>query len=146
GRLAERVGHDLRGSACMDTPWTRTGIAGKDADVYDPPGAAPPRFGVLFLHGVGLETLADNPTYTKLLAELNLACVCPYGGRCWWVARVCPEFDAKLTPERHLLEGVLPFFQQRWGIRPRGVGLLGISMGGQGALRLAFKHPDLFPV
>jgi S-formylglutathione hydrolase len=26
------------------------------------------------------------------------------------------------------------------------VGLLGVSMGGQGALRLAFKHPELFPV
>ena len=28
----------------------------------------------------------------------------------------------------------------------RAVGLLGVSMGGQGALRLAFKHPDLFQV
>src|SRR5205823_10285623 len=29
---------------------------------------------------------------------------------------------------------------------PRAVGLLGIGMGGQGALRLAFKYPDRFPV
>jgi len=31
------------------------------------------------------------------------------------------------------------------GLAARAVGLLGISMGGQAALRLAFKHPRLFP-
>jgi S-formylglutathione hydrolase FrmB len=51
-----------------------------------------------------------------------------------------------MTPEHHLLEHVLPFFQTRWGLVPPTIGLLGISMGGQGALRLAFKHPQLFPV
>jgi S-formylglutathione hydrolase len=50
-----------------------------------------------------------------------------------------------VSPERHLLEAVLPFFRERWGVGPRSVGLLGMSMGGQGALRLAFKNPDLFP-
>ena len=51
-----------------------------------------------------------------------------------------------MTPERYLLHSVVPFFRERWGLTPRGIGLMGISMGGQGALRLAFKHPDLFPV
>jgi S-formylglutathione hydrolase len=130
----------------MGGSWTRVTIAGKEADVYDPPGEGRPRFGVLFLHGVGLETLADNPAYTRLFAELRLACVCPHGQRSWWGNRVCAEFDAKVTPERYLLDSVLPFFEARWGLRPRAIGLLGISMGGQGALRLAFKHPELFPV
>lgn len=44
------------------------------------------------------------------------------------------------------LDSVLPFFRQRWGMEARAVGLEGISMGGQGALRLGFRHPDLFPV
>ncbi len=130
----------------MGGTWARVSIAGKQADVYDPPGEGRPRFGVLFLHGVGLETLAANPTYTNLFAELGLACVCPHGQRCWWGDRVCAEFDPQITPERYLLDSVLPYFDTRWGLRPRAVGLLGISMGGQGALRLAFKHPALFPV
>lgn len=128
----------------MPGTWTTTAVGGKPADVFDPP--AKPRFGVLFLHPVGLETLRDRPAYTRVLAELNLACVCPHGGRCWWADRVCEEFDPALTPERHLLDRVVPYFKERWGIVPRGIGLLGISMGGQGALRLAFKHPQTFPV
>lgn len=127
----------------MNGAWTQVSIAAKPADVYDPP--SDPRFGILFLHGIGLETLPERPAFTRLFAELNLACVCPHGKRSWWGDRVCAEFDPSLTPERHLLENVVPFFDKRWGIKPRGIGLLGISMGGQGVLRLAFKRPDLFP-
>lgn len=125
--------------------WSRVEIAGKPTDVFDPPGGRP-RFGLLFLHGIGLETLADNPTYTRLFEEMNLACVSPHGQRSWWADRVCTEFDPERTPERHLLDYVLPFFGERWGLRPRSIGLFGISMGGQAALRLGFKRPDLFPV
>jgi S-formylglutathione hydrolase len=132
----------------MKGTWSTVTIQGKAADVYDPPGPARPRFGVLYLHGAGLETLrapfAD--AYQRLLAELNLACVCPHAGHSWWSDRVYPPFDPALTAERHLLDHVLPFFGERWGLAPRAVGLFGISMGGQGALRLAFKHPDVFPV
>lgn len=128
----------------MNGTWTQQTLSGKTIDVYDPPGKA--RFGVLYLHGVGLETLVDNPTYTRWLEQFRLACVCPHGQRCWWVDRVCAEFDPQITPEQFLLRDVLPFFQQRWGLGARGVGLTGVSMGGQGALRLAFKHPEIFPV
>jgi S-formylglutathione hydrolase len=125
--------------------WSRLLIAGKPADVYDPPGSAGSRFGLLFLHGIGQETLSSDAVYTQLFERYRLACVSPITGRCWWADRICGEFDPVLTPEKHLLENVLPFFQQRWGLAPRSIGLLGISMGGQGALRLAFKYPQLFP-
>jgi S-formylglutathione hydrolase len=128
----------------MGGTWSAAEIAGKPADVYEPPGPGRPRFGVLYLHGHGLETLRDNGPFTALFDELRLACVCPHGGRCWWADRVCDEFDAGLTPERHLLDNVLPYFRTRWGVEH--VGLLGVSMGGQAALRLAFKHPRLFSV
>jgi pimeloyl-ACP methyl ester carboxylesterase len=126
--------------------WTSAVIAGKAADVYDPPGELRPRFGVLFLHGLGLKTIAADDVFTRLFAELRLACVCPHGQRSWWADRICTNFDPKITPERHLLDAVVPFFAERWGLRPRALGLAGNGMGGQGALRLAFKHPDTFPV
>jgi pimeloyl-ACP methyl ester carboxylesterase len=129
----------------MNGTWSTADIAGKPADVYDPPGERP-RFGVLFLHPHARETLRDNAAYSALLDEHSLACVCPYGARSWWADRICPEFDPAVTPERFLLDSVIPFFDGRWGLRPRALGLLGISMGGQGALRLGFKHPRLFPV
>ncbi len=130
----------------MNGVWTRLDIGGKPADVYDLPPALKPRFGAIYLHGHGLETLVERPAFTQLFDELRLVCVCPHGRRSWWGDRICTEFDPIETPERHLLESIVPFFRQRWGIEPRGIGLTGVSMGGQGALRLAFKRPDLFPV
>jgi S-formylglutathione hydrolase len=130
----------------MNGTWTTLDIGGKNADVYDLAGGASPCFGILHLHGAGLETLVDRPAFTGLFDELKLACICPHGQRCWWTDRICTEFDAHITPERYLLNQVLPVFRQRWGLEPRAVGVQGISMGGQGALRLAFKRPDLFQV
>jgi poly(3-hydroxybutyrate) depolymerase len=128
----------------MKGTWTRETLAGKTIDVFSPSGK--PRFGVLHLHGVGLGTLIDKPEFTRWLEKLQLACVCPHGQRSWWVDRVCTEFDPQISPEKFLLTKVMPFFAERWGLHPRAIGLTGISMGGQGALRLAFKYPETFPV
>ena len=127
----------------MHGTWTRAAIAGKPADVFDPPGR--PRFAVLDLHPVGERTLAASPTFTRLFGELGLCCVCPHGGESWWADRVCTPFDPVVTAERHLIDHVLPFVRERWGFAPPAVGLTGIGMGGQGAIRLALKHPRLFP-
>jgi S-formylglutathione hydrolase FrmB len=125
--------------------WTKVDIEGKHADVYQPIiGRA--QFAVLHLHGADLTTLRDQPAFTRWLDEFHLPCVCPHGGTFWWADRVCPHFDPRVSPERYLLESVLPFFRTKWGLTPPGIGLQGIGMGGQGALRLAFKHPKLFPV
>jgi esterase/lipase superfamily enzyme len=129
----------------MADTWSEEIVGGKRADVFSPAGVCQPRFGILFLHGIGLETLRDRPAFTRWLEELHLACVCPHGQRSWWGDRICLEFDAHLTPERYLIDNVVPYFKQRFEMESRRIGLLGISMGGQGALRLAFKHPDLFP-
>jgi S-formylglutathione hydrolase len=124
--------------------WHTVDIAGKRTDVFEPDGR--PRFGLLFLHGIGGETLHDNSTFTKLFASDRLAVVSPHGGRCWWADKVCAEFDPRLTAEQHLLTNVVPYFGERWGLAPPSLGLFGISMGGQGALRLAFKHSRILPV
>lgn len=127
----------------MPDGWTRTEIAGKPADVFDPAGA--PRFALLYLHPVGEEPLAGNPAYTAALRDAGVGCVAPHGRRSWWADRVCPEFDPTQTAERHLLENVVPWARARWGLGPRAVGAFGISMGGQGAARLGLKYPDQFP-
>jgi S-formylglutathione hydrolase len=128
----------------MTGTWTRVDIADKPADVYEPAGR--PRFGVVHLHGADLQTLWERPAFSRLFDELRLACVCPHGDHSWWSDRIWPAFDPHVSAERHLLQEVLPFFERRWRLRTRTVGLQGVSMGGQGALRLACKRPDLFPV
>lgn len=130
----------------MNGTWTTVEIAGKQVDIYDLASGSRPRFGALYLHGIGLETLKDNHHYSSLFDELGIACICPYGQRSWWADRICEEFDSTTTAEHHVIKKVLPCFEQRWGLRARSVAIFGISMGGQGALRMAFKHPKLFPV
>jgi dienelactone hydrolase len=125
----------------MAATWERTTVAEKPADVFAPDRS--PRFAVLFLHDLDRKTLAVELDFTRSLEEGNLACVCPHGEHCWWGDRLCSEFDPRVSPERYLLDSCLPYMQDRWGITPKGVGLLGIGMGGQGALRMVFKHPLL---
>lgn len=126
----------------MNGSWFDITALGKKVEVYEP--RARPRFGVLFLHPLGLETLRGRSAYTNIIDKYNAVCLCPHVQRSWWVDRVCTEFDPRLTAERHVLDNVLPLFHSRWGLRT--IGVFGISMGGQGALRLAFRHPQHFRV
>ena len=92
----------------MSGTWQTVDIAGKPADVFAPEGK--PRFGVLFLHDEGGETLRDRFVFTQLFDELRLACVCPHGKQSWWLDKVCAEFDAVLSAEAHVVEHVRPYF------------------------------------
>jgi hypothetical protein len=127
----------------MNGTWSRVDVGGKPAEVYDLAGGARPRFGVLYLGGPSLD---GRTAFTRLFDDLRLVCVGLPEHRFWWADRPCPAFDPVLTPERYLLQNVLPFFQERWQLAARAVGLLGILAGGQGALRLGFKRPGTFPV
>jgi pimeloyl-ACP methyl ester carboxylesterase len=128
----------------MSGKWTAVDIAGKPADIYDPP-IGRPRFGLIYLHGIGQESLADRQVYTDVFAELGLGCVVPRGGFTWWSDRQLAEYDPVRTAEGYVRNDVVPYIRQRWLLPARAIGLFGVSMGGQGALRLAFKHPDEFP-
>jgi pimeloyl-ACP methyl ester carboxylesterase len=124
--------------------WMQVEVAGKRCDLFEP--ARPGPFVLIFLHGVGGETLATNQIYTAQLERHALTCICPHGKRSWWTNRICPEFDSALTVEQHLLDHVLSYVESRWGAAPPAVGLCGISMGGQGAIRLGFRFPSKFQV
>jgi pimeloyl-ACP methyl ester carboxylesterase len=126
--------------------WSQIEIAGKTADVYEPSRPADHNRAILHLHGHGLTTLKDNPVWSAELERHGLRAVCPHGQRSWWLDRICREFDAEITPLRYLLEQIVPYVAGRWGTRPPGIGLTGISMGGQGVLQLAYRHPREFPV
>ena len=123
--------------------WSRLEIRGKPADVFDPGES---RFALIWLHGQDGESSAGNAALTARLREHRLICVAPLAGQSWWVDRVCTEFDSALPAERHIVQNVLPWIADRWRLAPRGIAVAGIEMGGQGAIRLALKHPRLLPV
>ena len=126
--------------------WSAVEVAGHPCDLYEPPRRDPRGFAVIYLHGVRLTRLVDRPAFTDEFARHGLSVIAPLTQRSWWTDRICPEFDPQVTAERHVLTNVLPFIAARWGAAPPRIGLLGTSMGGQGALRFGFKHPGTFPV
>src|SRR5262245_5199739 len=97
----------------MSATWTRVETAGRPAAVFEP-ALRPPRFGLIYMHGVGQESLADKPMYTRLLDELRLGCICPEGGHSWWSDRICLDYDTARSAERYVLDDVWTFARQRW--------------------------------
>jgi pimeloyl-ACP methyl ester carboxylesterase len=126
--------------------WQQRDAGGKQADVFQPAEWPEVKTVVLFLHGHARITLRDNEVFTRELERYGMGAVCPDGKRCWWTDLVCPEFDPQLTPIDYLRNNVLEWLDCTWGVRPPAIALLGVSMGGQGALRLAYWYPQLFPV
>jgi S-formylglutathione hydrolase FrmB len=130
----------------MAGTWTTDRIVDKPCDVYEPTTRNVHGFVLIYLHGVHLNRLIDKTAFVQQFEELGLPVVAPHSQRSWWSDRICPEFDAELTAERYVVEHVLQFIKERWNSQPPRIGLFGTSMGGQGALRMAYKHPQLFPV
>jgi S-formylglutathione hydrolase FrmB len=126
--------------------WSETEVAGHPCDIYEPPERCEEGFVVLYLHGVNLNRLVDKPAFVEQFAKHGLRVIVPITQRSWWADRICSEFDLNMTAERHVLDNVLPEIQNRWEVTTPKIGLMGTSMGGQGALRLAYKHPNVFPV
>jgi S-formylglutathione hydrolase len=135
----------LRREANVLPGWSIEWIAGKPVQVFLPPGGAA-RFAALYLHPFGQEMPSEDSAYTTELSRQGLACCAPSGARSWWVDRICAEFDPEVTSEQFLVRHVVPWMRERWGLGARTLAALGISMGGQGALRLGFKYPETFPV
>lgn len=126
--------------------WTTTAVDGHRVDVFAPGSNEDLAGCVLFLHGHGRVMLTENTTFSRLFQQHKLCAVCPDGERSWWMDRVCTEFSPEISPQDWLLEQMLPFIEERFGIIPPKIGLLGISMGGQGALQLSYRHGGQFPV
>lgn len=126
--------------------WSSRSIAGHAVSVFQPEAPHPRGLAAIYLHAVGCEDLADDDVFSAEFARHGLRVIAPHTGESWWCDRVFAEFDPQQTAERYVVDDVASAAAEWWGVRPPAIGLLGVSMGGQGALRLAYKHPDRFPV
>ena len=120
---------------------------------YDAGGKQRParRYPVLyFLHGLGdnEQTLFNSGGWT-LLDDLrthqkmgDFLIVAPEGRRSFYINSA----DGSVRYSDFFLQEFLPFIERSYRIRPGRAGraISGISMGGYGALRFAFAHPELF--
>lgn len=124
--------------------WEQVEIAGRPADAFTP-GPGPYPGAVLYLHGYAGESLQQSAEFTSLLEQERLPVICPQGGKSWWLPVTTPEFPDQ-SPLDYLRNEVTPWAQARWGLSSRQLALLGVSMGGQGALQLAYRHALEYPV
>ena len=119
-------------------------VAGHPCEWFEPPDALPGR-AVIYLHGVRERFLRESPALLAALAAARLRAIAPRTGRSWWLDRIQPEFDPAVTPERYVVDAVRLHLEQQ-GVKPGGMALVGTSMGGQGSLRISYRHPALFPI
>lgn len=111
----------------------------------------PRRYPVLyFLHGLGdnEQTLFNSGGWT-LLDDLrnqhkmgDFLIVAPEGRRSFYINAA----DGSVRYSDFFLQEFLPQIERKYRVRagPAGRAISGISMGGYGALRFAFAHPELF--
>lgn len=126
--------------------WSQQVLAGRSVDVFVPRKVTEPKSAVLFLHGHGGIGLTQNEIFTQEFEQRGFVAVCPDGGQAWWLDHVCPDFDAQVSPMNWIVDQLMPTLQSEFAIAERRTTLLGVSMGGQGALQLAYRHPLQFPV
>ena len=122
--------------------------AGYDAGAKQNP---PQRYPVLyFLHGLGdnEQTLFNSGGWT-LLEDLrnqhkmgDFFIAAPEGRRSFYINAA----DGSVRYSDFFLHEFLPYIETKYRVRPgrSGRAISGISMGGYGALRFAFAHPELF--
>jgi S-formylglutathione hydrolase FrmB len=103
-----------------------------------------------FLHGLGQneQALLDSGGW-NLIQDLwdqkqigDFLIVAPDGGRSFFIN----SRDGRQRYEDFFLKEFLPFIESHYRLREgrRNRGISGVSMGGYGALHLAFRHPELF--
>jgi S-formylglutathione hydrolase FrmB len=128
-----------------NSPWSNVDVAGHRCRVFEPSRPSPHGFVVVYLHCSEAASLRNYPAFVDEFERHGLRVIEPVTGRSWWTDRIWPEFDATISAEGYVLEHVMPYVAERWAAQPPRLSLLGISMGGQGALRIAYKHPNVFP-
>ena len=131
----------------MEATWKTVEVAGMPCRVWDPFPQGDDADVVLFLDdGLRREGDEDDVTLlTRHLAEAGLRGVAPFSYGGWWAHRRLPEFPAEQTPEEFVVDTLRSAIMEWWSAAGT-IALLGHRMGGQGALRISYRHPDKFPV
>ncbi|WP_437187264.1 alpha/beta hydrolase-fold protein [Planctomicrobium sp. SH668] len=125
--------------------WTTQLISGRQADVYIPSSGSTEK-ACIYLHGYSGETLTMNETFTEQFERHQLAVVAPHGGPCWWLDKISPAFDQEQAPATYVTTDLVNWISEQWNVSLPGIGLLGVSMGGQGVLNIAYRNALRFPV
>ncbi|RYG34401.1 MAG: esterase family protein, partial [Chitinophagaceae bacterium] len=101
---------------------------------------------VYLLHGHGggyADWISRAKGFEKAADQYQLIIVCPDGNNSWyWDSPVDPRYKYETYVSKELVDWIDGKYKT---IRsPKGRAITGLSMGGHGALYLAFRHQDVF--
>jgi S-formylglutathione hydrolase FrmB len=125
--------------------WSDVTVSGHRCRIFEPAAPSPHGYTVIYLHCNRSASLCGYPAFTREFERLGLRVIEPVTGQSWWTDRIWYDFDPHISAEAYVLARVVPYVAERWNAQPPAIALLGVSMGGQGALRMAYKHPNVFP-
>lgn len=84
-----------------------------------------------------------KPDLPRLASLYDMIIICPEGARSWyWDSPVNPEIRFETYVSRELTDYIDTHYATHASRETRAI--TGFSMGGHGALWLAFRHPDIF--
>jgi S-formylglutathione hydrolase FrmB len=125
--------------------WSQIDLAGHICRIFEPARPSGHHYVIIYLHCIDGVSLSRFPAFFNEFERHGLYVVEPVTGQSWWTDRIWPDFDPHISVEQYVTERVVPYVAERWQASPPRLALLGVSMGGQGALRIAYKYPNTFP-
>jgi S-formylglutathione hydrolase FrmB len=101
---------------------------------------------VYLLHGHGggyADWISRAKGFEKAADQYQLIIVCPDGNNSWyWDSPIDPRYKYETYVSKELVEWIDGKYKTIKS--PKGRAITGLSMGGHGALYLAFRHQDVF--
>jgi pimeloyl-ACP methyl ester carboxylesterase len=137
--------HPMNASPAPRPHWSMIDVGGHACELYTPPSPIPGK-ALVYLHDERERSLPDLHGLCDAIEKAGVPAIAPRSGRSWWLDRIVPAFDRGITPERFVVTAVREEIGGRFGVSSPGIALVGTGMGGQGALRIAYRHPAIFPV
>lgn len=132
------------GGESIGGTWNQIEVATHRLDIFEPTRPHSLGWTILYLHDLDADIPLKRTGLTRMLSQLSVRVIAPHAPDSWWSDRICPSFDSSVSAEDYILGAVMEYVQHQWSVSKLAV--FGLGMGGQGALRLAFKYPTKFPV
>ena len=124
--------------------WIRATLGTHLVEAWDPTTRTSAE-AILFLHDLDAIAPSQQAHWRGILESSPVPVICPLAGRSWWLSLPTAEFPEG-GPLGWVRSQVVPWIEHTFLVQPPRIGLIGIGMGGSGALNLAYRAARQFPV
>ena len=124
--------------------WIRSTIAGHPVEAWVP-ALGPFAEAMLLFHDLDALAPSEREDWRPLIEASPVPVVCPLTGRSWWLSLPTSAFPEG-GPLGWVQSEVVPWIDRTWHVKPPRIGLIGIGMGGSGALNLSYRSARQYPV